>query len=272
MGACGKRAQPFGRSKRKIIMQESGQKPHPTDAELFNGNVQKLIGPHRFTVADLKAKSPIPIPDDPIAQFHLALSSLFGPGECIELKGSMFLDNKPKGAPVGNTVRRTVAEWLDLTDQNTYDILLGSRCGTHMRINPVEGGRPGSGLNGHTTDNDISSYRFCLIEHDELSKDQQATLLAMLPLPIAAVVDSGAQSLHAWLKVGASWGGGFADEVKLLYAYLKVLGFDPANKNPSRLTRAPGFPRLDRAGGTGLQALLYLNTNPAIAAIASDLA
>jgi hypothetical protein len=253
-------------------MQNSGQKPHPTDAELFHSNVKKLIGSRHFTVADLKAKSPVPIPDDPTAQFQLALSSLFSPEECIELKASVLLDDQPKGAPVGNTVRRTVSEWLRLTHQGEQDLLLGSRCGTHMRINPVESGRPGSGLNGHTTDNDIASYRFCLIEHDELPKDEQAALLAILPLPVAAVIDSGAQSLHAWLKIGASWGGGFAEEVKPLYAYLKVLGFDPANKNPSRLTRAPGFPRLDRAGGSGFQALLYLNTNPTITTIAPELA
>lgn len=265
------RTPPSGQILRFIIMKDSGLKPSASDAAFHLSNVEKLVGTRRITLADLKNKSPITIPNDPTEQFLLALAKLYDPGDFIELIAGVKAGGQQKAAPMGNKLRYTASQLGELSKVDFYDALLGSgRCGTYMRINPIEGTRSGSGMNGCTTDADVFAHRFCLVEHDHLPKETQATLLAGLPLPIAAIVDSGGQSLHAWVKIGATSGGPFAEEVRRLYKFLGLLGFDTSNTNPSRLTRAPGFARLEEPDNPQKQSLLYLNPLPANAPILSS--
>jgi hypothetical protein len=60
-------------------------------------------------------------------------------------------------------------------------------------------------LDGHgCQDVNVTAYRFALIECDQIPRPLQLSLLARLPLPIAAILTSGGRSLHAWVKVNAA--------------------------------------------------------------------
>ena len=57
-----------------------------------------------------------------------------------------------------------------------------------IRPNPVN--QLGSGEDGAVCDCDVTSYRFCLLESDDLPLELQLSLWARLPLPISAIIDS----------------------------------------------------------------------------------
>ena len=79
---------------------------------------------------------------------------------------------------------------------------------------------------------------FLVVESDDLDKPRQASLIrwlaAVAGLPLAAVLDSGNRSLHAWFR----WDSEAADDLRDLAPALKI---DPAMLNPSQPARLPGF-------------------------------
>ena len=97
-------------------------------------------------------------------------------------------------------------------------------------------------------DDDVTDYRYALVECDEMTKEEQWRFLHCYHLPIQSVVWSGGKSLHAIVRIKADNNKlVYKERVDRLYAYLECLGvpIDKANRNPSRLTRLPGFQRSD---------------------------
>jgi hypothetical protein len=100
-----------------------------------------------------------------------------------------------------------------------------------------------------------------MAEFDDISRADQLAFWATIPLPIAALIDSGGKSIHALIAVQgiancAEWQRRIEDD---LYArYLVPLGVDPACRNEARLSRLPGHLR----DGETWQRLLYLNPTP----------
>lgn len=106
----------------------------------------------------------------------------------------------------------------------------------------------------------LTAYRYCVVESDKAPPDLWLRLLAQLPLPIAAITTSGGKSIHALIVTNAfdleSWKQ-VADEIARI---LVPLGADPATlRTPAQLTRIPGFFRAEKLGW---QELLYLNPHP----------
>ena len=96
------------------------------------------------------------------------------------------------------------------------------------------------------SDKDVTDFRYALVEADDLSREEQWRKLSGLNLPILCVTWSGGKSLHAIVKVEAGTDYKlYKDRIAKLYDYLGKHHFpaDGANKNPSRLTRIPGFYR-----------------------------
>ena len=124
--------------------------------------------------------------------------------------------------------------------------------GCMFRPNPVSG--TPTGEKGGWTDADITAHRFALVESDLLPLDLQLSVLARLPLPIAAIIFSGGKSYYALVRVGAPDAVEYRKEVGRMLALLRPLGFDQSTGNPSRMSRLPGAVR-----GEGLQRLIYLN-------------
>lgn len=112
--------------------------------------------------------------------------------------------------------------------------------GAWIRFNPLDG-------KGVRNEN-VTSYRYALIESDELDMDKQLALIKELQLPCKAIVSSGGKSIHAIVHVGAKSYPEYQSKVEYLYKACEANGFilDKANKNPSRLSRLPGAVRGDK--------------------------
>jgi hypothetical protein len=83
--------------------------------------------------------------------------------------------------------------------------------------------------------------RFLVVEFDDGSKDEHATLLLHLALrgPLALVVHSGGKSLHGWFPcLGRS-----DEELRPFFAYAVKLGADPATFSLCQQVRMPGGTR-----------------------------
>lgn len=120
--------------------------------------------------------------------------------------------------------------------------------GVWIRSNPMQ-------ENG-TTGAQVTDYRHVLIESDEMSIDEQIAFYYSSNLPISTITLSGGKSAHALVKVNAKNRKEYDTQVRKLYDVLDGLGFkvDEANKDPGRLTRAPGFKR-----GEQQQTLMAVN-------------
>jgi regulatory protein RepA len=132
-----------------------------------------------------------------------------------------------------------------------------SEAGAWIRANPVK--QHGCGMNGAPCDADVTSFRFCLLESDDLPFNLQLSLWSRLPLPIAAIIDSGGRSAHAWILLDCSTADEYQAKVNRIFALLARFGICRSNKNPSRLSRLPGAQRKIGKRGDGVQRLLYLN-------------
>jgi hypothetical protein len=126
--------------------------------------------------------------------------------------------------------------------------------GGWLRMNPVNG----QGV----ADVNVTAFRFALIECDAIPFDLQMSLLAKLPLPIAAILGSGGRSLHAWVKIDAANADEFRRDVSRMLMVLAKFGVDGKNKNPARMSRLPGVVRHIGAQDDGRQRLYYLNPQP----------
>lgn len=103
----------------------------------------------------------------------------------------------------------------------------------------------------------VTKFRFAVIEHDTLPREQQIAFWAGVSLPVVALIDSAGKSVHGWVRIDATkaeeWTQTVEDE---LFAYLEPLGIDGSCKNESRLSRMPGHFRREKSRW---QRCLYLN-------------
>lgn len=111
--------------------------------------------------------------------------------------------------------------------------------GAWIRFNPLDG-------KGVKNDN-VTDFRYALVESDNLGLEKQNAIMRELELPIAALVFSGGKSIHAIVKVEAKDKNEYRDRVEYLYKICNKNGLqvDGQNKNPSRLSRMPGVVRGD---------------------------
>ncbi|GAB6634956.1 AAA family ATPase [Streptococcus uberis] len=109
--------------------------------------------------------------------------------------------------------------------------------GAWIRFNPLDG-------QGVKNDN-VTDFRYALVESDNMELGKQYALYKELELPIATLVHSGKKSLHAIVKVDARDYQEYRKRVDYIYQICKKNGLtiDTQNRNPSRLSRMPGVTR-----------------------------
>ena len=112
--------------------------------------------------------------------------------------------------------------------------------GAWIRFNPLDG-------KGVRNDN-VTEYRYALVESDDMDLELQNALIRKLELPVAALVYSGGKSIHAIVHIDAADYDDYKKRVDFLYTACKKNGLkiDTQNKNPSRLSRIPGVERGDK--------------------------
>lgn len=183
------------------------------------------------------------IPDawDPAEQLIRYLQALFEPSENVGYVTESW-QKDGKYMPAKGCWDRTAGELIQELARCGGDLgaVLGDynpAAGAWIRFNPLDG-------QGCKNDN-VTEYRYALVESDAIDLDKQNAILHELELPCAALVYSGKKSLHAIVRVDAANYAEYQKRVEYLYTVCRKNGLQPdtQNKNPSRLSRMPGVVR-----------------------------
>ena len=180
---------------------------------------------------------------NPVSDFRTYLETLFEPEDRVGyVTGDVWQDADKKWFPSKGVYDRTVGELLASLDKHPDDLgaTIGdwkTEAGAWIRFNPVDG-------DGVRNDN-ITKFRYALVESDEKSIADQDAIIRKLELPVACLVHSGGKSLHAIVRVDAEDYTEYRKRVEFLYDFLEKNGaaVDKQNRNPSRLSRLPGATR-----------------------------
>ena len=151
----------------------------------------------------------------------------------------VWQDNEGRWMPKKGVYNRTAGDLIASLKKHPEDLgaTIGDwkkDCGAWIRFNPVDG-------EGVKNDN-ITKFKYALVESDSMSIADQDAMYRKLELPIACLVHSGGKSLHAIVKVDAEDYNEYRKRVEFLYDFLEKNGVvvDKQNRNPSRLSRMPG--------------------------------
>ena len=186
-----------------------------------------------------------PVNWNPAEQLITYLETLFEAGENVGYVTGSWEKTDEKGTrwlPQKGSWDRTAGQLIELLNDCKGDIgaVLGDynpEAGAWIRFNPLDG-------NGCKNEN-VTEYRYALVESDHMELEQQNAILRELELPIACLVYSGKKSLHAIVRVDAADYNEYRKRVDYLYEVCQKNGIDvdTQNRNPSRLSRMPGVQR-----------------------------
>ena len=181
---------------------------------------------------------------DPIDDARRYISTLFASGDHISYCTECYKDKDGKYHPKGRSYDRTASRLLSELDSAVriedvfYDY--DHDCGAWVSFNPMDG------LGGKAEN--VTDFKYTLVESDTQDLNVQYSLMTELRLPIAALVHSGNKSIHAIVRVDANNEKDYSRKVDQLFKICKKNGLDvdTSTKNPSRLSRMPGFVRGDQ--------------------------
>lgn len=188
------------------------------------------------------ADVPAPKNFEPHKELITYLETLFSSDELVGINTESWQKDDGKWLPKKGVWDRTAGELIRDLYKSGGDIgsVIGDwnkDVGAWIRFNPLDG-------NG-VRDENVTSYRYALVESDELSIGMQYAIMQKLELPIAVLVHSGKKSLHAIVRVDAINYEDYQKKVDYLYSVCAKNGLklDRQNRNPSRLSRMPGVTR-----------------------------
>jgi RecA-family ATPase len=180
---------------------------------------------------------------EPSRQIIQYLEALFEPSETVAYNMAAWQDEDGKWKPSNKgAYDRTAGQLIEALTHCGDDIgsVLGDynpEAGAWIRFNPLDG-------KGVKNDN-VTEFRYALVESDNMSLEKQNAIMRELELPIAAMIYSGKKSIHAIVRVDADNYPEYRKRVDYLYDVCKKNGLtnDNQNRNPSRLSRMPGVVR-----------------------------
>ena len=182
---------------------------------------------------------------DPVRDLIRYIETLFEAGENVGYVTQSWEKTDEKGKrwlPTKGNWDRTAGQLLQELNRCNGDIgaVFGDynpEAGAWIRFNPLDG--------KDCKNENVTDFRYALVESDAMDLAQQNALIRELELPVAALVFSGKKSLHAIVKIEAADYKEYRQRVEYLYNICKKNGLklDTQNKNPSRLSRMPGVTR-----------------------------
>jgi hypothetical protein len=179
---------------------------------------------------------------DPVRELTTYLETLFDTSDNVSYVTTVYENANGELKPSKGNWDRTAGQLIDALGKCGGDIgkVLGDykeEVGAWIRFNPVDG-------KGVKNEN-VTEFRYALVESDSMDLEKQHALMMELELPIAALVHSGKKSIHAIVRVDAGSYEEYRKRVDYLYNVCKKNGLviDTQNKNPSRLSRMPGVIR-----------------------------
>lgn len=213
--------------------------------------LKKIINQGKISdEADLWERSPIRLWEEPKDDPVLLLETLFKPDDLI------WIGEHDHPGALGKTIQ-TAEKWI------TY-FRNGGVTAPHIIPNPMSGqeGTTKTGEPSFRSDNTVKTYWYCMVEFDDLSREDQLGFWSAVRLPVVALIDSGGKSIHSWLRVSKlaqvetfdQW----TTQIKgrLYDQILRPMEVDASCSNPSRLSRLPGHYRTEKGA---YQRLLWLS-------------
>ena len=210
------------------------------DDEINAKDEQVIVNP-----AWLESKE---IQEPPDSKWHPArdlidyLGTLFSPDDYVGYVTETFEAEDGERKPTRGNYDRTAGQLTEALKKCRDDLgaVLGDYdpdTGAWIRFNPLDG-------KGVKNDN-VTAFRFALIESDSMELGEQNAIIRELELPVACLVYSGGKSLHAIVRIDAASYEEYRTRVDYLYSVCEKNGMkvDKQNRNPSRLSRLPGAVR-----------------------------
>ena len=209
--------------------------------DLITTDEEKSAGWHHQDT--IQTVPPVAEGYNPLRDITDYLSALFEPEEKVCVVVTASQDEDGKWRPYGGSSSRTCKQLLDNLKKKTESPITdtfgttNTDAGVWVCFNPMDG-------SGRRNAN-VTSFRYALVESDTQDIDTQYAILQDLKLPIRMLVHSGGKSLHAIVHIGAVDYKQYQERVDYLYTVCRRHGLDvdTQDKNPSRLSRMPGFMR-----------------------------
>lgn len=179
---------------------------------------------------------------NPCKELTTYLTTLFEPSDKVSFCTDPW-NRDGKWIPNKGTTK-TVEEMLKYLKKGTqqgFEEAVGTLnnevSGAWIRINPFDG--------EGCRDENVTDYRYALVECDAKPVDEQVAIYRKLELPCAAIIHSGGKSAHAIVRVNATSLEEYRKRVDFLYEVCanNGLSVDKQNRNPSRYSRMPGVIR-----------------------------
>jgi len=193
-------------------------------------------GARHPVLAAKPALTPAALPSPVDDGFLRLLDACFHDGEHVAIAPAAESDDGQIMPRRGVTM--TVAEWKKrVTTKGGIDRVFGTKLGLFVRINPMS--------DGGATNADVTAHRHILVEFDRdtegkpIPKSEQYHAILASGMPVAALIDSGNKSLHAWIRVDAPDATEYGRRVEVIWSWFSGLNLDRQNRNPSRLSRCP---------------------------------
>ena len=230
------------------MAKDMGWRPAPSqpghelswDDEINAKDEQVIVNP-----AWLESKE---IQEPPDSKWHPAhdlieyLGTLFSPDDYVGYVTETFEAEDGERKPTRGNYDRTAGQLIEALKKCGDDLgaVLGDYdpgTGAWIRFNPLDG----KGVKN----NNVTAFRFALIESDSMELGEQNAMIRELELPVACLVYSGGKSLHAIVRIDAASYEEYRTRVDYLYTVCEKNGMkvDKQNRNPSRLSRLPGATR-----------------------------
>lgn len=226
------------------MAQRGGWQPNGGDCELgwddeIGGNEPyRVIDPHWVEAQEIAE----PAEWHPAQQLITYLETLFDSEEHVGYVTRSFSNEDGKAMPTKGDWARTAGQLVQALSACGDDIgsVLGDydpAVGAWIRFNPLDG-------KGIRNEN-VTAFRYALVECDGMDIDRQNALIRELELPVACLVHSGGKSVHAIVHIDAPDYPEYRKRVEYLYTVCRKNGLelDQQNRNPSRLSRMPGVMR-----------------------------
>lgn len=191
--------------------------------------------------ADRNTKYQPPDGYSPVGDMLTFLQVLFQGDDIVRIVTSDCYESGEKWHPQKGMLFRVQKIVDSLCEyQQDYGYSIGQPnddAGAWIAINPLD--------SGGMKDENVTDFRYCLVESDSMELYEQENLIRQLQLPVATLTYSGGKSLHAVVKLDAKNEKEWRERKDRLYAVLEKYGMeiDRQNGNPSRLSRLPGVKR-----------------------------
>lgn len=182
------------------------------------------------------------------------LSLVFHPDEYVGYVMNSYRDEDGKYKPASKgSCSRTAGELMEALNKAKKKhkkdprAAIGEALGDYdpeggawIRFNPLDG----EGV----TNNNVTEFRYALVESDKVSIEMQRAIIRKLQLPVKVLVYSGGKSLHAIVRIDAPNLEIYKRRVTELHKICNEYGLqvDTQNRNPSRMSRLPGIRRGDK--------------------------